>query len=297
MTIKTNTMVNDDGLIRIKINNSLDRSNTHELFTAMGFYMNAVEEFNRLVIHSVRNDATLQYKFHGVEDGSIISKVKSVFNFVGKHFEEAVDSVAINEVCELVDTKKEVTEPQDVFVLANQLSDKLSTLLISEDIVKPHIDPVKLAKILMLISDGNECLLPIETVELSNHGKVTSINTKFRSKVHPSKMLVTTKLPFDGVDKVIVIRPCNFGSAKWDLKSILTDNNYSSSFHKDCDWLTSYQNGEFPTVTARDTLKISVTYDKYITGKDFVIKNAIIKDVEVLKGRKSVQLSMKDNLD
>jgi hypothetical protein len=297
MTKIINAMVNDDGLIRIRINNQVDRVNTHELFTAMGCYMNAVEEFNRLVINSVEIDATFQYKFSGVEDGSIISKVKSAFNCVGKHFKDAVDSVALDEVCELIDTDTEVSEPEDVFLLANQLSDKISTLLISEGITQPYIDPVKLAKILMLISNGNECLLPSETVELGNHGKVISINTKFRSKVHSSKMLITKKVSFNGTDKVKVIRPCNFGNSKWDLKSILTEDSYSSHFHKDCDWLTRYQNGDFSTVTAKDTLIISVTYDKYVTGKDHVIKNSIIKDVEVLKGNNDEQFVMTENVD
>ncbi|NRB65457.1 MAG: hypothetical protein HRU40_20970 [Saprospiraceae bacterium] len=290
-------MTNDDGFVRIRINNQKDRDNIHELFTAMGCYINAVEEFNRLVINSVDADATFHYKLNGVEDGSIISKVTSVFNYIGGHFTNMVDSVALNEVSALTDTEIEITKPHEVYVLAKRLSEKIAELLVSDQLVKPYIDPVKLAKILMLISNGNEYLFEDETVELGNYGNVISINTKFRSTVPASKMTLTKKIPYKGTDKVKVIRPCNFGTSKWDLKSIVTGDSYSANFDKDCDWLIQYQNGEFSTVTARHTLIISVEYEKYVTGKDFIIKNAIIKNVKVIEDDECEQIAVFENLE
>ncbi len=281
MSAKQNTMTCEDGQIRIRINNQKDREDVHELFTAMGCYMHAIEDFNRLVINSVEPDANYKFKLSGVENGSLISRVSSVLKNIGDRFGDLVDSAAMNEVSVLTKSVDEVNEPRDIEDLARTLEKKIAEELNLGDDVIPYIDPVKLAEILMLISQGNENLYEGETVEIGNYGNVIPINTKFRSKVPASKMALTKKEPYKGYDNVKVIRPCNFGGSMWDLKSTVTNDSYSAHFHKKCDWLTRYQNGEFPAVTAKHTLKILVEYDKYITGKKHVIKNAIIKSVEI----------------
>ncbi|MGF1888219.1 hypothetical protein L4D13_19020 [Photobacterium profundum] len=297
MALKQNTMTHEDGHIRIRINNQKDREGIHELFTAMGCYMHAIEDFNRLVINSVEPDANYKFKLSGVENGSLISKMTSVLKNIGGRFEKLVDSTAMNEVSALTKSVTEVNEPRDVTDLAKTLERKIAEELGLEGEIEPYIDPIKLAEILMLISNGNENLYEGETVEIGNYGNVIPINTKFRSKVPASKMTLTKKEPYRGYDNVKVIRPCNFGGSLWDLKSTVTKDSYSAHFHKECDWLSRYQNGEIPVVTAKHTLTIRVEYDKYITGKTHVVKNAIIKSVEVNEDPDGKQSEMFGELD
>lgn len=281
MPDKQNTMTSKDDNVYIRIDNKKNREDVHELFTAMGCYMHAIEDFNRLIIHSVEPNASYKFGLKGVEDGSIISKVSSVMQNIAGRVSGLIDAAAMREVSSLTQSSNEIRDPKDVEDLARTLENKIAEELNLDDSTTPFIDPVKLADILMLISEGNEKLWDGEKVEIGNYGNVIPINTKFRSKVPASKMILTGKEPYKGYDNVKVIRPCNFGDAMWDLKSTVTNDSYSARFHKDCDWLSRYQSGEFPTVTAKHTLKIQVEYDKYITGKNHVIKNAMIKSVEV----------------
>ncbi|MCV5755300.1 hypothetical protein OFN51_41510, partial [Escherichia coli] len=77
----------------------------------------------------------------------------------------------------------------------------------------------------------------------------------------------TKKEPYRGIDEVKVIRPCNFGRSQWEVKSTITGDTYSANFDLKCDWLERYQSGKIPVVTAKHTLRIVVSYDKYIVDK------------------------------
>ncbi len=282
MKSKSNTMMTDDGHIRIRIDNQKNRDSVHEIFSAMGCYMHAIEEFNRLVVHSIEPNTVYQMKLDGVEEGSVISKlISTTFSNLTIKAARAIDFTAVKEVGALIESTPEVNEPKDINSIAKGLEATLAKELGVNSGIEPYIDPLKLAEVLMLISDGNELLLDDERVEISNYGNVIPINKSFRSKVTQAKMALTKKEPYRGYDHIKVIRPCNVGTSMWDLKSIVTNDSYSASFHKDCNWLTRYQNGEIPVVTARHTLKVLISYDKYTTGKKSVIKNAIIESVIV----------------
>ncbi|MEZ8472174.1 hypothetical protein AB6D20_010055 [Vibrio splendidus] len=151
-----------------------------------------------------------------------------------------------------------------------------------------------MAEILELITNGNKSLCEGESVEVHQGGNVIKLNTHFKSTVPVSKMGLTKKQPYRGFDKVKVIRPCNFGRSQWEVKSILTGDAYNIHFHKNCDWLQQYQDGKIPVVTAKDTLKIKVSYDKYVIDKKNVIKNAVVETVTVNKDPDGEQITIND---
>jgi len=271
----------NDGNIRIKIWNSPERRDAHEIFTAMGWYGNAMEQFNKLVLQSVYPDSDFRYTFSSVENGSFSSVLSRIFVNVKDKFENLIDDGSDHELSDILIKNPEINDPKEVHLLAESIEERIADVFDIEG-YSPYIDPVKLAEILKLISEGNENLEEGERVDvIINKDNVVPINTKFRSKVPVSKMAVTKVVPYRGPDEVKVIRPCNFGRYQWELKSKLTKDTYKAHFDKDCDWLNQYQNGEIPVVTARHTLKIKVEYDKHMTGKSYEIKNAIIKNVTV----------------
>ncbi|EGQ9884667.1 TPA: hypothetical protein NKQ43_005221 [Vibrio parahaemolyticus] len=271
----------NDGNIRIKIWNNPERHDAHEIFTAMGCYVNAMEQFNKLVLQSVYPDSDFRYTFSSVENGSFSSVLSRIFVNVKDKFENLIDDGSDHELSDILIKNPEINDPKEVHLLAESIEERIADVFDIEG-YSPYIDPVKLAEILKLISEGNENLEEGERVDvIINKDNVVPINTKFRSKVPVSKMAVTKVVPYRGPDEVKVIRPCNFGRYQWELKSKLTKDTYKAHFDKDCDWLNQYQNGEIPVVTARHTLKIKVEYDKHMTGKSYEIKNAIIKNVTV----------------
>lgn len=271
----------NDGNIRIKIWNNAQRHDAYEIFIAMGCYVNAMEQFHKLVLQSVYPDSDFRYTFSSVENGSFSSVLSRMFINCKDMFEKKIDASSDGELSDILIKKPEITDPKEIHQLAESMENRIAVLFCIEG-YSPYIDPIKLAEILKLISDGNENLEEGERVDvIINENNVVPINTKFRSTVPASKMVLTKIIPYRGSDEVKVIRPCNFGRYQWELKSKLTKDTYKAHFHKDCDWLQLYQNGDIPVVTARHTLKIKVEYDKYMTGKSYEIKNAIIRSVKV----------------
>jgi len=297
MKVKPNTMHKEDGLIRVRVVNQKNRENTYELFNAMGGYMQAIEEFNRLILHSIKADGHYHFQLSGVEDGSLITRVKSFLRNAGDDLEKTIDRVAMEEICALTNTSKEIRTPQQIRDLGATIESNVNNKLNDTSRIEPYIDLVKLSKVCTLVSEANKKLLSSEKVEISSHGNVIPINTKFRSTVKESDLQAIVKHPYRGYDKVKVIRPCNFGVSLWELKSIMTGDAYNAHFDDECDWLDRYQNGEFPAVTAKQTLKIFVEYEKHITGKKHLIKNAIIKSVEVHEEPDAIQNKIFDDMD
>jgi hypothetical protein len=297
MKTKPSTMLKKDGLLRVRVINQKNRQNSYELFNAMGGYMQAIEEFNRLILCSIQADGHYNFQLNGIEDGSIITRLKSFLRNAGDDIANKIDTIAMQEITALTNSTQEIKSPQQIIDLAESIENNINGKLNNIDRIEPYIDTVKLAKICMLISDANEKLLSGEKVEIASHGNVIPINTRFRSTVKESHLEAINKIPYRGYDKVKVIRPCNFGGSLWDLKSIITSDTYSAHFHNDCDWLKRYQNGEFTAVTAMHTLNILVEYEKHIIGKTYQIKDAIIISVEVHEDPDGIQTKIFDDLD
>ncbi|PTO86524.1 hypothetical protein CWN98_13435 [Vibrio splendidus] len=288
----TNIHDYDDGNIRIKISNKPNRSDAHEIFLAMAGYVCAVEEFNRIITQAIDPDSDVKFTFSKVENASVGSALKRVFLKVKDGFEQYIESGSdrdIHDLGLLLEENPVVTEPKEVHSLATRLEDQIVDTFDLQS-HRPYVDPVKLAKVLHTISGANECLQEDETVDIIvNSNNVVPINTKFRSQISESQMSVTKIIPYEGPDEVKVIRPCNFGRSRWELKSKLTKDAYKAHFDPQCAFLEQYQNGEIPVITARHTLKIRVTYDKYMTGSSYDIKNAIIKSVTVDTDPKDIE--------
>jgi hypothetical protein len=276
-----NNQEGTDSDIRIRIHNKEDRENPYELFTAMGCYMYAVENFNRLIITAIAPDSGYRLRLEGVENGSIISKTKGVLSNVGNFFNQMVESQAIKEVAQLTHSNSEISEPKQVRELADNISKHIMESGQITDGSIPYVDPVLLAEVLTSISEGNKLLFTGESVEINNNGNVIPINTKFRSNVPASKMSEAESNHYRGNDTIKVVRPCNFGDSQWDIKSTITGDSYKVKFHKSCNWLKRYQNGEFPSITAKHTLSILVEYNKLIIGKNYTIRDAVIEKVSM----------------
>lgn len=282
----------NDNDIRIRVVNQKERQDPYELFNAMGCYMEAIQKFNALVLHSIEPSVEYSFKFKKVEYSSIVSVVKEWSSSISNAFNGAIHSTAIKEIDAVLKTNNEINSPKQIHDLSHRLEDEISANTSIASDVHPYIDPVKLAEVLELITHGNELLYEGESVEVHNKGNVVSLNTSFRSKVRASKMGLTKKQPYRGIDEVKVIRPCNFGRSQWEVRSTLTDDTYCAHFDSKCDWLERYQTGKIPVVTAKHTLRIVVSYDKYIVEKKSIIKNAIISSVTVNTDPDGEQTSM-----
>ncbi|EPN5230865.1 hypothetical protein JG663_17640 [Vibrio cholerae] len=270
-----------DNNIRIRVVNQKERQDPYELFNAMGCYMEAIQKFNTLVLHSVDPSIEYSFKFQKVEYSSIVSVVKEWSSHISNAFAGAVHATAIKEIEAVLKSNSEISTPKQIHDLSHTLEDQIRTNASIASDVHPYVDPVKLAEVLELITRGNELLYEGERVEVHEGSNVVSFNTGFRSKIRASKMGLTKKESYRGIDEVKVIRPCNFGRSQWEVKSTITGDTYCAHFDVKCDWLERYQSGKIPVVTAKHTLRIVVSYDKYIVDKKNIIKNAVISSVTV----------------
>lgn len=207
--------------------------------------------------------------------------LKSGVPHISNAFAGAVHATAIKEIEAVLKSNSEISTPKQIHDLSHTLEDQIRTNASIASDVHPYVDPVKLAEVLELITRGNELLYEGERVEVHEGSNVVSFNTGFRSKIRASKMGLTKKESYRGIDEVKVIRPCNFGRSQWEVKSTITGDTYCAHFDVKCDWLERYQSGKIPVVTAKHTLRIVVSYDKYIVDKKNIIKNAVISSVTV----------------
>lgn len=268
--------------LRIRIINQADRDNPFELFNAMGAYMEALQKFNTLILHSVEPNIEYNFKFEKVEYSSLVSVVKEWSSRLPSWFNGYIHKCAAKELEILMSNDRQIDSPREIFDMAHSLETRIKKTVSLQGIKEPYIDPIKLAEVLERLSAANEDLMDGESVEVYSGTNVFKLNSKFKSNVKASKLGLEKQVNYNGYDNVKVIRPCNFGRAQWEVKSTSTNDTYYIKFSEDCDWLERYQSGKIGVVTAKHTLRIKVSYVKYtLHDKKTVIKDAVVSSVSI----------------
>ncbi|MCV5886322.1 hypothetical protein OFN71_24135, partial [Escherichia coli] len=147
-----------DDDIRIRVVNQKERQDPYELFNAMGCYMEAIQKFNTLVVHSVDPSVEYSFRFQKVEYSSIVSVVKEWSSSISSAFTGAVHTTAIKEIEAVLKSSSEISTPKQIHDLSHTLEDQIRANASIASDVYPHVDPVKLAEVLELITHGNELL-------------------------------------------------------------------------------------------------------------------------------------------
>ena len=288
----TNEIDYNDGLSRIKINNSEERINSHEILLAMGHYIRAIETFQTMFIHAVEPSVEFKFEYVKAENASF-GIVRKLITSVKKHVEKTSNDECLNLMdieLEASKTLVSMTSSDEGPIDGDELHDQCETLaeVLAEKYKLhevPFIEPIQLFQIYKDLDSAHKYLSREESIAIiHNSDNVIPLNSKFRCGLSRRDIGHVKIQPFKGKDMLRVVAPINEGERKWIVKSVITQDEYIiNSFVEDAaTWKLEYTKGLHKGITCRDLMEVEVSYDKLLpSGKRPRVKDAIVSKITV----------------
>lgn len=244
----------------IKIDFKKDRSNPSQLFEAMSLYINAYENFGRVLAKSI--DLKDEFSFHleDVQISSIKAKLFQSPSFLNDFFINRVVNAGSKLFEELVDVEEINSEEQ-----IDNLAANIEEIFVSDGIGKDidaHIDRKSLSNVLDTVSKANKLIQNGEKVEIGNAAVSQNINTNWRFSGDLSTMFLGIKETRVVQDYLYVKIAINEGKQLWTFKSAKMNKTFAARILVK-DWLSDYQSGLIPPIGPKDTLFATFSYDFY----------------------------------
>lgn len=270
--------------LKIKIDFAQERQRPAEVFQAMSCYIEAYQALGQVMVSALGCEEDFTFQLEGVQVASIASLLKAAPGRFKEWVESAVYQSGFS-LAEKLSTIQSTATEEEVDALASDLEADLATTDTSQ-IVDPIIDRKAFAHALNKFSEANKKMEPGETVTTSIAGRqnVTPINTHWRFNANPKDMFrgITTK--FNGVDRIYVRAPVNFGKGAWPMLSVISGYRYNAKI-TDAKWLEDYQAGIVLPIGPKDMMEAEVSFELYTPppgqGKILISDAKIVKVITV----------------
>ncbi|PSW29989.1 hypothetical protein CTM70_20040, partial [Photobacterium phosphoreum] len=271
----------------LKLHHNEMRDCPEEMLLALYRYTKGYHKIVELIGSQIEPETHCVFQFDYVQRGSVELKNKigykpSVTNFIGYCITKLLSNNTTDE--NLEDIAIQLEKETASFIKKNQTKDE-DNLIIKRE---PFIDRITLAEIAADFSDGGELLHKSEYFEVyegyNNTAKnIIKFNPHYRSKISITELKKSKPEPYNGMDTIIALRPCNVGNGAWYVYSVITKRSFYAKISH-IDWLSRYQSGKMEVVRANDLISVNLVCDIIKTKNgNFRNVNAIISSVHSIE--------------
>ncbi|WBA11190.1 hypothetical protein [Salinivibrio kushneri] len=249
-----------------------DRKNPSEVFHTMGEFIDCYQKLGGILSEASNSSQGFSLELKEVTNGCILAKLGLVAE---KHTrpDQLIESFKGN-----ISKKEQVEEAAKS---CEQRMEKEMHVEQGKIRITPHISRLDVALAMKDWSEINEKLEENERLWTSLEGdkdkKKFQFDPNYRFVGDVDEMFSTNVTRHSGEETVEIIKPCNQGESKWEVRSRATGCRYKAEITH-LDWLKKYQTSKI-RLGGKDDLRVISEYDVYHNGKKTKIKNAKIKKV------------------